>query len=109
MELRNNGALLVGTKRVGERVALRLAAEGVNLAIVHRRSRHTPARLPKTEQPLPASTALPHANLPDYINACEERKQPLKSLVSGPQLSKASNGQVSEVAMYSDQCFQWRY
>ena len=63
MELRNNGALLVGTKRVGERVALRLAAEGVNLAIVYRRSRDEAERLQKTVQSLVERTALMQADL----------------------------------------------
>ena len=63
MELRNNGALLVGTKRVGERVALRLAAEGVNLAIVYRRSKDEAERLQQAVQPLVERTALMQADL----------------------------------------------
>ena len=39
IELAGRGALLVGTRRVGQLVARRLADEGVNLAIAYRRSR----------------------------------------------------------------------
>lgn len=63
MELRNNGALLVGTKRVGERIALRLAAEGVNIAIVYRRSKDEAERLRQSVQPLVERTALMQADL----------------------------------------------
>ena len=63
MQLRNNGALLVGTKRVGERVALKLAAEGVNLAIVYRRSKDEAERLQQKVQPLVERTALMQADL----------------------------------------------
>ena len=63
MELRDNGALLVGTKRVGERVALRLAAEGVNIAIVYRRSKDEAERLRQSVQPLVERTALMQADL----------------------------------------------
>ncbi|MBM3947868.1 MAG: SDR family oxidoreductase [SAR202 cluster bacterium] len=37
--LRGKGAIVVGTKRVGGQIALRLAAEGINLAIAYRSSR----------------------------------------------------------------------
>ena len=63
MQLRNNGALLVGTKRVGERVALKLAAEGVNLAIVYRSSKDEAERLQQNVQPLVERTALMQADL----------------------------------------------
>ena len=63
MELRDNGALLVGTKRVGERVALRLAAEGANIAIVYRRSKDEAERLRQSVQPLVERTALMQADL----------------------------------------------
>jgi NAD(P)-dependent dehydrogenase (short-subunit alcohol dehydrogenase family) len=37
--LRGKGAIIVGAKRVGGQIALRLAAEGINLAIAYRTSR----------------------------------------------------------------------
>ncbi|MDA1280274.1 MAG: SDR family oxidoreductase [Chloroflexi bacterium] len=63
MELRNKGALLVGTRRVGERVALRLAEEGVNLAIVYRRSRDEAEKLQRAVSPSVDKTALMQADL----------------------------------------------
>jgi 3-oxoacyl-[acyl-carrier protein] reductase len=38
LNLKGRGAILAGTRRLGRVVAERLAAEGVNIAIVHRRS-----------------------------------------------------------------------
>jgi NAD(P)-dependent dehydrogenase (short-subunit alcohol dehydrogenase family) len=45
LDLAGRGALLVGTKRVGEVVARRLAKEGVNLAIAYRSSEAEARRL----------------------------------------------------------------
>lgn len=45
MELNDTGALLLGTKRIGAQIAMRLAAEGVNLAIGYRRSKDEAFRL----------------------------------------------------------------
>ena len=45
LELNGKSALLAGTKRMGERVARRLAAEGVDLAIAYRSSRAEAERL----------------------------------------------------------------
>jgi NAD(P)-dependent dehydrogenase (short-subunit alcohol dehydrogenase family) len=61
MELKNKGALLVGTRR--ERVAKRLAEEGVNLAIVYRRSKDEAESLQKAVSPLVNKTALMQADL----------------------------------------------
>ena len=63
MELRNKGAVLVGTRRVGERVARRLAEEGVNLAIVYRRSKDEAETLQNAVSPLVDKTALLQADL----------------------------------------------
>jgi NAD(P)-dependent dehydrogenase (short-subunit alcohol dehydrogenase family) len=63
MDLRNKGALLVGTRRVGERVAMRLADEGVNLAIVYRRSKDEAEKLQTTLASLVDKTALLQADL----------------------------------------------
>ena len=63
MELNNTGALLLGTKRIGERVAMRLATEGVNLAIVYRRSRDEAFRLHTAVSRLVHKTALMQADL----------------------------------------------
>jgi NAD(P)-dependent dehydrogenase (short-subunit alcohol dehydrogenase family) len=63
MELRDKGALLVGTKRVGERVAMRLAAEGVNLAIVYRSSKGEAENLQKSVSPLVSKSVLMQADL----------------------------------------------
>ncbi len=61
--LKGRGALLVGTRRVGERVALRLAEEGVNLAVGYRRSAAEAERLREAVAPLVARTALVQADL----------------------------------------------
>jgi NAD(P)-dependent dehydrogenase (short-subunit alcohol dehydrogenase family) len=63
MDIRNKGALLVGTRRVGERVAMRLADEGVNLAIVYRRSKDEAEKLQRTVASLVDKTALLQADL----------------------------------------------
>lgn len=63
MDLRNKGALLVGTRRVGERVAMRLADEGVNLAIVYRHSKDEAEKLQTTLASLVDKTALLQADL----------------------------------------------
>ena len=39
IELKGKGALIVGAKRIGQEVALRLSQEGVNIAIAYRTSR----------------------------------------------------------------------
>jgi lactate dehydrogenase-like 2-hydroxyacid dehydrogenase len=39
IDLTGKGGLIVGVKRIGRTVAMRLAQEGVNLAIAHRNSR----------------------------------------------------------------------
>jgi NAD(P)-dependent dehydrogenase (short-subunit alcohol dehydrogenase family) len=45
LELRGRGAIVAGTRRIGATVVKRLAREGVNLAIVYRRSREVACAL----------------------------------------------------------------
>ncbi len=74
---------MVGTKRLGERVALRLATEGVNIAIAYRRSRDEAERLQDAVQPLVNRTALLQADLTveeDVRRVIAEAEQSLGSL-----------------------------
>ncbi|MEE8046822.1 MAG: SDR family oxidoreductase, partial [Dehalococcoidia bacterium] len=54
---------MVGTRRVGERVAMRLAEEGVNLAITYRRSKDEAVKLQNAVSPLVNKTVLMQADL----------------------------------------------
>lgn len=63
LTLRGRGAIMVGTKRVGEIIAERLAREGVNLAIVYRSSRSEAERLADMVGESPARTAIVQGDL----------------------------------------------
>ena len=63
LNLRGRGAIVVGTRRVGATVARRLAAEGVNLAIVYRRSRTEADSLHAEVAPLVERTCVIQADV----------------------------------------------
>ncbi len=63
LTLRGRGAIVVGTKRVGEIIARRLAKEGINLAIVYRSSKDEAERLDSTVRQLTERTTLIQGDL----------------------------------------------
>lgn len=52
LELAGKGALLIGSKRIGALLGHRLAAEGINLGIVYRKSRPTAEKLYRDLTPI---------------------------------------------------------
>ena len=52
LELANKGALLIGSKRIGSIIGHRLAAEGMNLGIVYRKSRTAAEQLYRDVTPM---------------------------------------------------------
>ncbi len=63
LELKGRGAVVAGTRRVGRVVAERLAAEGVDLAIVYRNSRAEAESLAADIKHLPGRSILLQADL----------------------------------------------
>ena len=63
LTLRGRGAIVVGTKRVGEIIAQRLANEGINLAIVYRSSKREADRLNDSVKELTERTTLVQGDL----------------------------------------------
>jgi NAD(P)-dependent dehydrogenase (short-subunit alcohol dehydrogenase family) len=61
--LRGKSAIIVGTKRVGGQIAMRLAAEGINLAIAYRTSRNEAEALQRTVAPKVKRTCLVQGDL----------------------------------------------
>lgn len=83
LNLSGRGAIVAGTRRVGAAVSRRLAAEGVRLAIVYRRSRTDAERLLETVRPLVDRTCLVQADLTvesDVKRAVAEAKEQLGGL-----------------------------
>ena len=65
IDLTGKGGLIVGAKRIGQTVAMRLAQEGVNLAIAYRHSRTEAERLQTQIASLVGHTALIQGDIAD--------------------------------------------
>ncbi len=83
LELKGRGAIIVGAKRIGASVAKRLAAEGVNLAIVYRRSKDEAQQLLDTVKPHAERCLILQADIgieSDVLRVVEEAKAQLGDL-----------------------------
>jgi 3-oxoacyl-[acyl-carrier protein] reductase len=83
LTLTGRGAIIAGTRRIGATVVRRLAAEGVSIAIVYRRSRTEAEELLQSIEPQVGRTCLVQADLSveaDMRRAIAEAKQELGDL-----------------------------
>ncbi len=83
LDLRGRGAIIVGARRVGAVVAERLSADGVNLAIVYRRSKDEAQQLLDRVRPLAERSIVLQADLgveADVARAVTEARESLGDL-----------------------------